>query len=151
MKAEMRACTLSRFSRVWLFVTPWTVARQAPLSMGFSRQEYWSEWPCPPPRDLPDPGIEPRSPVSPALAGRFSSHWAAWEAPKDRDIYILLFLFLWRALDNTVHCIVSESVTGKIISNANYHNLQWNPKIAAHLCSCQNTMCSQMWTNFESP
>ena len=42
---------------------PWTVAHQAPLSMGFSRQEYWSGLPCPPPGDLPDPGIEPRSPA----------------------------------------------------------------------------------------
>ena len=42
--------------------TPWTVAHQAPLSMGFSRQEYWSGLPCPPPGDLPNPGIEPRSP-----------------------------------------------------------------------------------------
>ena len=48
---------LSHFSRVWLFATLWTVAHQAPLSMGFSRQEYWSGWPCPPPGDLPDPGI----------------------------------------------------------------------------------------------
>ena len=47
-------------------MTPWTVARQAPLSMGFSRQEYWSGLPFPP-GDLPDPGIEPVSPVSPAL------------------------------------------------------------------------------------
>ena len=47
--------------------TPWTVARQAPLSMGFSRQECWSGLPCPPPGDLPDPGIEAESPVSPAL------------------------------------------------------------------------------------
>ena len=47
-------------SRVWLFVTPWTVAHQAPLSMGFSRWEYWSGLPFPFPRDLPDPGIEPR-------------------------------------------------------------------------------------------
>ena len=47
----------------------WTVARQAPLSMGFSRQEYWSELPCLPPDDLSDPGIEPASLVSPALAG----------------------------------------------------------------------------------
>ena len=46
-----------------LFVTPWTVACQAPLSMGFSRQEYWSELPWPPPGDLPNPGIEPRSPA----------------------------------------------------------------------------------------
>ena len=50
-------------SRVWLFVTPWTVAYQAPLSMGFSRQEYWSGLPFPSPGDLPDPGIEPRSPA----------------------------------------------------------------------------------------
>ena len=48
-------------SRVRLFVTPWTVARQTSLSMGFSRQEYWSGLPCPPPGDLPNPGIEPRS------------------------------------------------------------------------------------------
>ena len=43
--------------------TPWTVAHQAPLCMGFSRQEYWSRLPCPPPGDLPNPGIEPRSPT----------------------------------------------------------------------------------------
>ena len=48
-------------SRVWLFVTPWTVAHQAPLSMEFSREEYCSRLPCPSPGDLPDPGIEPQS------------------------------------------------------------------------------------------
>ena len=50
-------------SRVRLFVTPWTVAHQAPPSMGFSRQEYWSGLPFPSPGDLPDPGIKPRSPT----------------------------------------------------------------------------------------
>ena len=50
-------------SHVWLFVTPWTVAYQASLSMGFSRQEYWSGLPFPSPGDLPDPGIEPGSPT----------------------------------------------------------------------------------------
>ena len=50
-------------SRVWLFVTPWTVAYQASLSMGFSTQEYWSGLPFPSPGDLPNPGIEPRSPT----------------------------------------------------------------------------------------
>ena len=54
---------LSHFSRVRLFETLWTIAHQAPLSMGFSRQEYWSGLPCPPPGDLPDPGIEPMSPA----------------------------------------------------------------------------------------
>ena len=70
---------LSRFSHVCLFVTPWTVARQAPLSMGFSRQEYWSGFLCPPPGDLPNPGTEPASLTSPALAGRFFTTSATWE------------------------------------------------------------------------
>ena len=51
-------CMLSRFSCVLFFATQWTVAHQAPLSLGSSRQEYWSGWPCPPPRELPDPGID---------------------------------------------------------------------------------------------
>ena len=58
---------LSRFSCVQLFVTLWTVAHQASLSVGFSRQEYWSRFPCSPPGDLPDPGIESVSPVAPVL------------------------------------------------------------------------------------
>ena len=58
---------LSLFSCVRLFATLWTVAHQAPLSMGFSTQEYWSGLPCPPPGDLLHPGTEPTSPVSPAL------------------------------------------------------------------------------------
>ena len=49
------------FRRVWLFETPWTVARQVPLSMGFSRHEYWNGLPCPPPGDLPNPGMESKS------------------------------------------------------------------------------------------
>ena len=62
---------LSHFSRVPLFSTPWTVAHQAPLSVGFPRQEYWSGLPCPPPGDLPHPGVKPASTRSPALAGGF--------------------------------------------------------------------------------
>ena len=62
---------LSYFIHVRLCVTPWTVARQPPLSMGFSRPEYWSGLPCPPPGDLPNSGIEPVSLTSPALAGGF--------------------------------------------------------------------------------
>ena len=65
------ACVLTCFSHVQLFMTPWTVACQAPLSMGFSKQEYWSGLPCPPPGDLPNPGTEPESLMSPALAGGF--------------------------------------------------------------------------------
>ena len=57
--------------QVQLCMTPWTVACQIPLSMGFRRQKYWSGLPVPTPRDLPNPGIEPASLASPTLAGRF--------------------------------------------------------------------------------
>ena len=74
--------SLSRFQPS---VTPWTVAYQAPLSMDLSRQEYWSGLPFPSPRDLPDPGIKPRSP---ALAGRFFTT----EPPGNVCTYIHSFL-----------------------------------------------------------
>ena len=67
-------------SRVHLFVTPWTVAHQAPLPLEFSRQEYWSRVPFPTPGDLPDLGIEPASLVSASLAGGYFTTRATWEA-----------------------------------------------------------------------
>ena len=76
---------LSRLSGVCLFATPWSVARQAPLSMGFSRQEYWSELPFPSPGDLPDPGIELTSLISPALTGRFFTTSTTWEALQNKS------------------------------------------------------------------
>ena len=62
------------------YVTLWPIARQAPQSIGFSRQEYQSELPCPPPGDPPDPGIKLESLMSPALAGEFFPASATWEA-----------------------------------------------------------------------
>ena len=73
-------------------LTAWTVAHQAPLSMGFSRQEYWSELPFPPPGDLPNPGIELVSLVSPALAGGFFTISMTWEAHR---MVVLLFKRLY--------------------------------------------------------
>ena len=72
-------CMLSRFSRVQLFMTPWAVACQAALCMGFLRQEYWSGLSCPPPRDLPDPRIELASPGAPTLQAisLWRSHWGS--------------------------------------------------------------------------
>ena len=67
----MYVWVFSRFSHVWLFATPWTVACQAPLSMGFSRQECWSGLPLPTPGDLPDAEIKPASLMSPALTDGF--------------------------------------------------------------------------------
>ena len=74
-----RAYMLSRFSHVQLFAAVWTIDSQAPLSMGFSRQEHWSGLPCPPPGDLPNSGIEPASLMSPTLARRFFTGSATWE------------------------------------------------------------------------
>ena len=68
VKGLIQSNWLLLFHCVWLFVTPQTVARQAPLSTGFPRQEYWSALPFPSPGDLPNPGIEPEFP---ALAGKF--------------------------------------------------------------------------------
>ena len=80
-------CMLSCFSGVQLFATLWIVAHQAPLSIGFSRQEYWNGLPCPPPGDLLNQGIKPASLTSPALAGRFFTINANWEV----SFYIYLY------------------------------------------------------------
>ena len=74
-------CLLNLSSRVQVFATLRTVACQAPLSMRFSRQQYWSELLCPLPGDLLHPGIEPMSLKSPALEGRFFTASATWELP----------------------------------------------------------------------
>ena len=68
----MRLCIHVKLPQLCLTLCdPMDCSRQVPLSMGFSRQEYWNGLPCPPPGDLPDPGIEPTSSMPPALAGRF--------------------------------------------------------------------------------
>ena len=73
-------CCLHSLSPVQHVATLWTVARQAPLSMGLPRQEYWSGLPFPSPGDLPHPEIKPESSASPALVGRFFITSATWEA-----------------------------------------------------------------------
>ena len=83
-------CMLSHSSCVQLFVTLWKVACQAPLSMGFSRQEYWSGLPCPSLEELPNPGIKPVSLPSPALAGGFFTTIVIWEY-KHLLIFIVIF------------------------------------------------------------
>ena len=81
-------------------MTLWTVALQAPLSMGFPRQEYWSGLPCPSPGDLPDPGIEPMSLVSPTLAGRFFTTSTTWET--HYYTYSLWFFFFLKMPKNSL-------------------------------------------------
>ena len=76
----MCACVQSLFSHAWYFVTPWTVTYQAPLSMGFSRQEYWSGLQWSPPGDLLGPGIKPSSFIFAILEGRFFTAITTWKA-----------------------------------------------------------------------
>ena len=83
---------LNHFSRVQLFVTLWTVPHQVPLSMGFSRQEYWSGLPSLPPGDLPDPGIKPVSLTSPALVGEFFTTSATFLTATQIQRVLLLFV-----------------------------------------------------------
>ena len=87
----MHACMLSRFSHVQLFATLWTVAHQALLSMGFSKQEYWSGFPFPTPGDLLYPAIELTSLVSAALAGRFFTPSTTWEATLNFFLRVSMF------------------------------------------------------------
>ena len=77
----MHVCMPSLFSHIRLCATLWTVVRQALLFMGFSRQEYWSGLPFPPPGDFPNPGMEPVPLMSPALVGKFFSTNTPWLGP----------------------------------------------------------------------
>ena len=98
MKNILIMCTGMRVcSCIQLFATLWTVAGQAPLSMGFPRQEYWTGLPFPPLGDLPDPGIKPESPVSPVLTHRFLTT----EPPK---------LLKLSASDNLWSCLLQKTI-----------------------------------------
>ena len=124
MCAELLSCA-------WLFVTPRAVARQAPLSMGFFRQEYWSELPRPPPEVLP----EPASLGSPALAGGFFTTRATWEAPRlclDSALKLVVLLAPVRAV-TVVHFLFGQCYPQTFIS-------------VSSIWTCQ-TMC----TDFFSP
>ena len=83
-------------NHVQLFVTPWTVAHQALLSMAFSTQEYWSGLPCPPPRDLPDPGIKPSCLMYPVLAFTIN---ATWEKKVKKNKQKTKRQVLWRKIE----------------------------------------------------
>ena len=110
-------CKCYSLSRVWLFVIPWAVAHQAPQSMEFSRQEYWSRLPFPSAGDLPDPGIEPRSPALQAD----STIWAIREGqntkcvPNTKILFSILarkyFTLRWEFLHKRVTYAVDSNNT----------------------------------------
>ena len=115
------------FCRVWLFVTLWTVAGQALLSMGFSRQEYWSGLPCPPPGDLLHPGTEP---VSPASASGFFITEPLGKIRALSNLYIQSLLF---SISQSLSSIpISFSFTFTWLSqvfllhhNSNFNSIYW--------------------------
>ena len=99
-------------------VTPWTVTHQAPLSMGSSRQEYWSGFPFSSPGDLPDPGIEPRSPILQA------DHWTTRETINSIYMYQIII-----HASNTWNCCMSHISKKKNCSNTDGHrdyNIKWS-------------------------
>ena len=99
----MHPCMLSCFSCVRLCAALWLIARQAPLSMGFSRQEHWSGLSCPPPEGLPDPGIKPTSLRSPALAGGFFTTSTTWEA---QNYHVIQHFHFWVEMKtNSKRCV----------------------------------------------
>ena len=105
---------VSVLSRVQLFATSWTVALQAPLSIEFSRQEYWIRLPFPPPADLPGPGIEPMSLVSPALAGGF---FTTLPPGKIKEVTLLLEESKRRKRWRDVACVFQKT---KKLNSDNY-------------------------------
>ena len=129
---------MKSISRIWLFATPWTVARQAPLSMGFSRQEYWSglPFPFPFPGDLPNPGIKPKSPALQADAliseppGK--PHIVSWEVVKPHR----RFKVTWKDRNEVTLCLCPLLM-----------HVQHNDYTTEQCKSVnQNHMCQHKWT-----
>ena len=121
----LHACVLSLFSRVQLCVTPWTIAHQAPLSMGFSRQEYWSSLPFPYSGRLPNPGIKHGSPalqVDSLLLSHLGSPLFWLKSNKIRVLVNLLILF------SLLQCRKIHAELESLLKNANMwvYNYLWN-------------------------
>ena len=128
-------CTWKSFSHVWLSATPWTVARQAPLSMGFLRQEYWSGLPFPSPGYLPDPGLKS---TSLALAGRFSTT----EPPGKLQYFSRPgILWIWYVSYAHLKRICSLLLFGSLF----YY---WTPCSLCHLQQTYKLPCWCLWHPF---
>ena len=114
----VHACMLSCFSSIWLFVTLWTVAHQALLFVGFSRQECWSGLPRPPLGDLSHPGIEPASSVAPESQAD-SLPLSHWRSP----FLFLYWLYFFSETNNTIHLLMKIINKHSIIEIEN--NFSW--------------------------
>ena len=125
---------MKSLSHVRLFATPWTIAHQAPPSMGFSRQEYWSGLPFPSPEDLPNPGIEPRSPELQADA-------LTSEPPRKPLIFISLdkFVISRPVIGLLKKCLSGEFVISSVLSHCNKNLKQW-------MDQCYNSQLGQCYS-----
>ena len=145
-------------SCVRLFVTPWTVAHQAPLSMVFPRQEYWSGLPFSPPGDLPDPGIEPVSLMSPALAGGF---FTTGPLIYSSLIYLVCEILAWSQSQNhakrppregllSPHILLFQNIPFCLLKAA---ILTWHTHVKKRCEMCKWTVCRlpSPWTPPLSP
>ena len=139
-----------RFGHVLLFVTPWTVARQAPLSMGFSRQEYWSGLPFSPPRDLPDPGNKPRSPALQKKSAGLTSIVRFGEThnfsePRLSSLKQKIWK-IWKVTCETNHVSLSLSVSedGSLWSRKQAltrHQIGWCLRVLPNISNCEQVCC----------
>ena len=118
---DLAAAAAQMFSHVWLFVTLWTVVCQAPLSIGFSRPDYWNELAFPPPGDLLDPGVKHMSLISPPLAGGFfiSEPYGKPIYISDPNIYIYIYVYVWAVSEITMLYIWN---TVELYVNTNHSN-----------------------------
>ena len=116
---------LSNFSCVWLLATLWTVTHQAPLSMGFSRQEHWSGLPYPPPGDLPDPWVEPGSLTTPPLISGFFTTSATCQIIAFYTLNNLHFCQLWNVCDPWMKALAGIFVYLVPVSKNNLQLLLW--------------------------
>ena len=106
-------CACQVVCHIWLFVMPWTAARQTSLSIRFSWQEYWSALPCPPPEDLPYPGIKSKSLTSPALASGFFTS-------ATREAHSCLHLWLISSWSQSFHSIKNTAHQPEVVQEMNW-------------------------------
>ena len=120
-------CVLSCFGDVQLFASPWTVALQAPLSIGFSRQEYWNGLTCPSPGDLSGSGIESTSPMSPTLADGFFTTRATWEAHVSMRNRLERSKWWWEwMLQVGLEALMSPVETRRLVGSIGHRNFACN-------------------------
>ena len=138
-------------SGVWVCATLWTATHQAPLSMGFSRQEHWSGLPCPPPGDLPDPWVEPGSLTTPPLVSGFFTTSATCQIITFYTLNNLHFCQLWNVCDPWMKALAGIFVYLVPVSENNLQLLLWASFESGETEVSQGSLaCCNPWGHIES-